>query len=324
MLNRSINSAELKEFVSSDDFVRIVGKNHAKYKNKWWLVWAQREEEISLISKKSWNWCAFLFSYLWFLYRKMYIEFAIIWALSIIQVTFSIIFFQSDILFYPFWIIIMIISGLYGNTRYLRRCLEHANGANSLLSASVSTVFTGNYADVIQENKKAAFFNFALNILHFTFVIFLFQRIPVSIPIGNLPVLFCIGALTIINTRYNRWHLQRCLKDGDEKEADRLYSDPTLTFSVGIYVPATEESKKGAFLKKVAGINPDGVLAVLSVFASVFLVSTSAGFFIGLSSAGGYSEFEGFILALLTFLVIIADIAVLAYVYFGIIRNKMF
>lgn len=168
MENKSISSAELKEFINSEEFEIIVGKNHEKYTNKWWLAWAEKEKNISLTRKVSWNWSAFFFTALWFGYRKMYREFLIIGCILIIptmiimpidlSISMTVLsaigdedamlasvdslggasLFSEIVNYIDFAIsiIVMIISGLYSNVWYLRKCLNLADTAHQQFDSS--------------------------------------------------------------------------------------------------------------------------------------------------------------------------------------------
>lgn len=145
----TISAKELKEFLNSHDYKKIVQRNAVKYKFKWWLTWTKKEENISLLTKVSWNWSAFLFSELWLLYRKMYREFSIIIGIhSVLLLIFMMVTPKDfDIMEYGitsdkdslydiasymyniFLLIIMIVTGIYGNGWYLRKCLRLADTA---------------------------------------------------------------------------------------------------------------------------------------------------------------------------------------------------
>jgi len=127
----TIKSTELKDFVNSVEFKLIVQEKHEAYKSIW-SSWAE-EGKTSLINKTSWNWWAFLFSSFWFLYRKMYIEFAIfigffsLWSFSFFFIFATEIPTSIELLSI---LVISLLVGAIANTLYLRRCLALANVAN--------------------------------------------------------------------------------------------------------------------------------------------------------------------------------------------------
>lgn len=186
-----ITSAELKVFAKSAEFNLIVQGDREEYRCEW-LYWAKKEKYISLKTKASWNWFAFFFGHLWFLYRKMYFQFALIVLLR--STIFAAILDSTGLFHYPseFWnslgmgsvlifimwffflIIISIPSALAGNRIYLRKCLNLADAANKQFGSSLSdtgadkrdayagpstdadiAVDSGNHGDMenIQKNK---------------------------------------------------------------------------------------------------------------------------------------------------------------------------
>lgn len=68
-------------------------------------------------SSISWNWCAFLFSSYWLIYRKMYKEFAVVAVLEVILIPIvgSFISMVNSLA-----IVVNILVGLYGNNLYMK------------------------------------------------------------------------------------------------------------------------------------------------------------------------------------------------------------
>jgi len=177
MKNKTITSAELKAFINSDEFELIVQKNHEKYKHKWWLTWAKKEENISLTSKMSWNWSAFLFQAFWFLYRKMYLEFSIVLSIQLIGISIlaavsprnfdaivsviasggtsllSIVNIINQLL----GISMMVVIGIYGNAWYLKRCLKLADTAHQEFDSSTLGTGVGTDMDDTPQGTKNRF-----------------------------------------------------------------------------------------------------------------------------------------------------------------------
>jgi len=147
--NKTFTKLELRIFVNSKKCELIVGKNYEKYKRNW-LTLLEIDENIPLTRKK-WNWCAFLFAPLWFLYRKMYsLVFIIVFVmLIVVPVPIVLIFsngYLQSFLIYGFWLALMFSFGIYGNFMYLDSCLEHARTANEKFSNSWA-VAAGSGAD---------------------------------------------------------------------------------------------------------------------------------------------------------------------------------
>jgi len=69
------------------------------------------------VSSVSWNWCAFLFSSYWLIYRKMYKEFAIVAALEVFTIP------AAASLLEPLGsltLLVSIFTGLFGNYLYMK------------------------------------------------------------------------------------------------------------------------------------------------------------------------------------------------------------
>lgn len=146
MEKTTISGEDLKDFLRSDMFVNIVQKNKVKYRYKWWSNWAEKEGNISLRTKASWNWSAFLLGFYWLLYRKMYRELSILLVLNIFSnlITMGLFFLHASAIMtnsvymlYTFLAInalfgflIMFIIGIYGNVWYLRKCVRIADTAS--------------------------------------------------------------------------------------------------------------------------------------------------------------------------------------------------
>lgn len=80
----------------------------------------------------SWNWCSFLFTPFWLLYRKMYIWFVVfIIAESVID-TFSFIF---PLLGSILRIVLMVVFGIFGNSMYLNSAKYRIRKINNTLQS---------------------------------------------------------------------------------------------------------------------------------------------------------------------------------------------
>lgn len=131
-MKNTITSAELNDFVNSDDFELIVQEEHARYK-RIWESWAESGEVISLGSQSSWNWLTFLLPPYWFFYRKMYSALLIFFVAMFFMMLGALFFFLSRGSIFIIglsYLGVSLVSGIYGNTWFLRRCLRIASTAN--------------------------------------------------------------------------------------------------------------------------------------------------------------------------------------------------
>lgn len=64
---------------------------------------------------ESWNWCAFLFTPFWLIYRKMYSFGAAVLAVRLLTGL------TDNLLIRVLWLAICVFAGVYGNTLYMRR-----------------------------------------------------------------------------------------------------------------------------------------------------------------------------------------------------------
>lgn len=202
MKDNTISSKELESFVNSDDFNHIVQKNSWEYKSTWG-AWAkkekaEKEEEISLNDKISWNWGAFLGGSFWLFYRKMYTLFFSLslflvlpiisfmmrmtlgvrvlsdpefWGSLILTLMkgskghsiglqlFMFVIDQTSILLLLF-LICSVILGLFSNGWYLRKCLGIAKTARETFTSSATTGATadGDIFSADSQEKEKAIF----------------------------------------------------------------------------------------------------------------------------------------------------------------------
>lgn len=154
MKEETITSSELEKFANSDEFKLIVQKNHEKYRNKW-LAWAQKNESISLLTKPSWNWFAFLFQDFWLLYRKMYVEFSLFMGFRLIIIALSVFisFLNTPLFDTALNTVLPILIGTFGNSWYLKRCIKLAKVANQQFGNTT----TENGSDDAQQLKRDNF-----------------------------------------------------------------------------------------------------------------------------------------------------------------------
>lgn len=68
-------------------------------------------------SKISWNWCAFLFSSYWLIYRKMYKEFAIVAALELLLIPAAASMLEA---LGALTIVLSVLVGMFGNYLYMQ------------------------------------------------------------------------------------------------------------------------------------------------------------------------------------------------------------
>lgn len=178
MENKTITSTDLEKFVNTEECEIIVGKKYEKYKHKWWLVWAKKDDTISLSSRASWNWSAFLFPPFWLLYRKMYREFSILLGVQLISIVLMAATAPSDFEEMLYLVssnepssfstisnigsiaglIIMVVVGVYGNVWYLRKSLEVAeeNAHRVLASPTLGASASANMDDT-QKDEESSF-----------------------------------------------------------------------------------------------------------------------------------------------------------------------
>jgi len=147
MKKRTITSAKLRSFINSDDLEFIVQKNSESYKRKW-SVWLKEEKYISLKDAGSWNWCAFLFSSYWLIYRKMYRELAFFLVILIMSNVMMLFLYVMDKMYWDDSSIMLtvivgmvlpilkLVYGIRGDSWYLRRCLKLVDTANQQFGSS--------------------------------------------------------------------------------------------------------------------------------------------------------------------------------------------
>jgi len=68
-------------------------------------------------SKVSWNWCAFLFTSYWLIYRKMYKLFAVVAVIELILIPAAASFVESLQLLN---LVVCVLLGLFGNYLYMK------------------------------------------------------------------------------------------------------------------------------------------------------------------------------------------------------------
>jgi len=108
--------------ISEEDFATFIGKNAEVYFRKFKKFRIDEPDKFAI----QWNWPAFLFTYIWFAYRKMYkwaaVAFLIGSAIGLVLP-----------FFLPFW---WLLFGLAGNFLYFR----HARG--KILEVKAAKKFT--------------------------------------------------------------------------------------------------------------------------------------------------------------------------------------
>lgn len=127
------------EYSNGDDkigaLLPYVGKHREYYASKF-------RKMKSTDKKNSWNWCAFFFIEVWLIYRKMYIEAAIV----AIVLTFT----ESFLLL----CVVIILLGIYGNYMYMKH-IERLVAREKMLASGHDRE---NYIDKNKGTSKVAVF----------------------------------------------------------------------------------------------------------------------------------------------------------------------
>jgi hypothetical protein len=100
--------------ITEEDFANLIGKNADVYFRKFKKFRIKEPDKFAI----SWNWPAFLFTYIWFAYRKMYK-----WA-GVVFVIQSIITIALPFLFPVSWILLGIVANFLYFRHARRRILE--------------------------------------------------------------------------------------------------------------------------------------------------------------------------------------------------------
>ncbi|MGL4848300.1 MAG: DUF2628 domain-containing protein [Clostridium sp.] len=112
--------------VPNHDLYSYIGYKNLDYYHS---VFNKHKESDNFVS---WNWCSFLFTPFWLLYRKLYIWFLIFFIAEFVLDSFSFMFpFIGSIL----RIGLMVLFGLFGNSMYLNSAKHRIRKINNSLQS---------------------------------------------------------------------------------------------------------------------------------------------------------------------------------------------
>ncbi|WP_430227739.1 DUF2628 domain-containing protein [Paraburkholderia tropica] len=109
-----------------DDPVSLfVGKKAATYKKKW------QSFDMDPNKKVGWNWAAFFFNAGWFAYRKMWLYALIILGIGVGVEYIIVLQNLHSVIGFVIGLIVMVLSGLFGDFLYKNRCDEEVARINN-------------------------------------------------------------------------------------------------------------------------------------------------------------------------------------------------
>lgn len=92
----------------------------------------------------SWNWCAFIFGYTWFAYRKMYLYALIFGLIDAVCSAFTVIMPELAPFIGAFLVVVNFVAGLFGNALYYLHVKK--------LSAKMSDMSKSEARDFVRKN----------------------------------------------------------------------------------------------------------------------------------------------------------------------------